>query len=50
MTTIQVRIDEKTKQKAKKVFADMGLSLSSGIRLYLSRVAKDGNIPFVFRK
>ena len=39
MTTIQIRIDKKTKAGAKKVFRKMGLDVSSGIRLYLSRVA-----------
>ncbi len=49
MSTIQVRIDEKTKAKAKKVFADMGLDISSGIKVYLNRVVKDESIPFVVR-
>ena len=49
MTTIQVRIDEKTKRKAKKVFSDMGLDMSSGIKVYLIRVVKDERIPFVVR-
>ncbi|MDP3646309.1 MAG: type II toxin-antitoxin system RelB/DinJ family antitoxin [bacterium] len=49
MTTIQIRIDEKTKAKAKKVFKNMGLDVSSGIKLYLSRVAQDESVPFVLR-
>ena len=49
MTTIQIRIDEKTKQKAKKVFRKMGLDVSSGIKLYLARVAQDAAVPFVVR-
>ena len=49
MTTIQVRIDEKTKKKAKKVFKDMGLDISTGIKVYLNRVVKDNGIPFVVR-
>ncbi len=49
MTTIQIRIDEKTKAKARKVFGKMGLDVSSGIKLYLSRVAQDETIPFVVR-
>ncbi len=48
-TTIQVRIDAKTKAKAKKVFAGMGLDVSSGIKVYLNRVVKDQAIPFVVR-
>ena len=49
MSTIQVRIDQKTKKAAKKVFADMGLDLSSGVKVYLNRVVKDKGIPFVVR-
>jgi len=49
MTTIQVRIDEKTKAKARKVFHKMGLDVSSGIKLYLNRVIEDETIPFVVR-
>lgn len=49
MTTIQVRIDQQTKTKARKVFKDLGLDLSSGVKIYLSRVAKDKGIPFVVR-
>jgi DNA-damage-inducible protein J len=49
MTTIQLRIDAKTKREAKKVFTEMGLDMSSGIKVYLSRVAQDKNIPFVVR-
>lgn len=40
MTTIQIRIDPKTKAKAKKVFNKMGLDMSSGIRLYLAHAAR----------
>ena len=49
MTTIQVRIDEKTKAKANKVFRKMGLDMSSGVKLYLARVVQDETIPFTVR-
>ena len=49
MTTIQVRIDEKTKTKAHKVFKDLGLDMSSGVKMYLNRVIKDKGIPFIVR-
>ncbi|MDP3965674.1 MAG: type II toxin-antitoxin system RelB/DinJ family antitoxin [bacterium] len=49
MTTIQIRIDEKTKAGAKRVFKKMGLDVSSGIKLYLARVAQDKSVPFVLR-
>jgi len=40
-TTIRVRIDKKTKEKADKVLKKMGLSLSSAVRLYLYHVVND---------
>ena len=49
MSTIQVRIDEKTKTKAHKVFKDMGLDMSSGVKLYLNQVVKDKGLPFIVR-
>lgn len=49
MSTIQIRVDEKTKAKARRVFKKMGLDVSSGVKLYLARVAQDERIPFVIR-
>lgn len=49
MTTIQVRIDEKTKAKANKVFRKMGLDMSSGVKLYLARIVQDEAVPFIVR-
>lgn len=46
-TTLQVRIDQKTKNKARKVFKEMGIDISSGIKMFLSRVINTGSIPFV---
>ena len=50
MTTIQIRIDEKTKAGAKRVFKKMGLDVSSGIKIYLSRVIAEGALPFTPRE
>ena len=46
-TTLQVRIDKKTKDKAQKIFKDMGIDMSSGIKLFLSRVVNTESIPFI---
>ncbi|MDB5255174.1 MAG: Addiction module antitoxin, RelB/DinJ family [Candidatus Nomurabacteria bacterium] len=45
-TTLQLRIDEKLKTKAQKVFEALGLDLSSGIKLFLTQVAHDKELPF----
>ena len=46
MTTIQIRIDEKTKKSAKKVFDEIGVDMSTAVKLYLRQVALQKGIPF----
>ncbi len=45
-TTLQIRLDKKTKEKARKTFSSMGLDMSSGIKLFLTRVINSQSIPF----
>ncbi|KKW45047.1 hypothetical protein A3C94_02985 [Candidatus Kaiserbacteria bacterium RIFCSPHIGHO2_02_FULL_55_17] len=45
-TTLQIRIDKKTKDAAQKTFRSMGLDMSSGVKLYLAQVVNKGEIPF----
>ncbi len=49
MTTINIRIDEKLKKKASKTFADMGLDMSSAVKMFLSQTVLDQKIPFEVR-
>ncbi|MES2087752.1 MAG: type II toxin-antitoxin system RelB/DinJ family antitoxin [Patescibacteria group bacterium] len=46
MTTLQIRIDEKTKRKAKKTLENLGLDISSGVKLFLEQVITTQSIPF----
>lgn len=46
MTTLNVRIEEKTKAAATKVLAKMGLDMSSAVKLFLHQVVKDDGLPF----
>ena len=48
-TIIQLRIDKKTKEQAKKTFEAVGLDMSSGIKVYLKQVARTRAIPFEIR-
>lgn len=48
-STIQIRIDAQTKKDAQKTFNDMGLDISSGVKIYLKQVVKTGSIPFSIR-
>jgi DNA-damage-inducible protein J len=45
-TVVRARIDGQVKEKAAKVLADMGLSISDAIRLLLVRVAAEKALPF----
>ena len=45
-TTLQIRIDKKTKAAAQKAFHSMGLDMSSGVKLYLTQVMHTKTIPF----
>ena len=46
-TTMQIRIDQATKTKSKKVFKSMGIDMSSGVKMFLHQVAIDQCMPFV---
>ncbi|MCA3028259.1 MAG: type II toxin-antitoxin system RelB/DinJ family antitoxin [Rhodocyclaceae bacterium] len=43
---VQTRIDGAVKEEAAAVLAAMGLTVSDAVRLMLTRVAKDGVLPF----
>ena len=45
-TVVRARIDGQVKEKATKVLAEMGLSVSDAIRLLLVRVATEKALPF----
>ena len=47
MSTIQIRINEKEKKKAKKVFDDLGLDMSSAIKIFLKKVSEKKGLPFL---
>ena len=49
-TTINIRIDKKTKESAQKTLQAMGLDLSSGIKIFLKQVVVEQCIPFRPRK
>ena len=45
-TMVHVRVDEKTKQRAAKTLAGMGISVSDAVRMLLVRVATEKALPF----
>lgn len=48
-TMVHVRVDEKTKGKAAKALAGMGISISDAVRMLLVRVAAEKALPFEVR-
>ena len=47
---LQVRIEEEVKNEAEAIFKNIGLDLSTGVRLYLNRVVKERGIPFPMKE
>ncbi len=45
-TTLQIRIDKSTKNKAQKIFKKMGVDMTSGVKLFLNQVVNTESIPF----
>jgi DNA-damage-inducible protein J len=43
---VRARVDEAVKDRATDVLADLGLTVSDLVRITLTRVAKDGALPF----
>ena len=48
-TMVHVRVDEKTKQRAAKTLAGMGISVSDAVRMLLVRVVAEKALPFDVR-
>lgn len=46
MTTIQVRIDKRTKRDSAKILEKIGLDLSAAIKVYLKQIVISEGIPF----
>ena len=41
-----IKIDEKTKKEAQKLFKDLGLNLSTAINIFLKQAIREKGIPF----
>ena len=48
MATVQVniRIDEKLKEEAEKLFDALGMNMTTAITAFISQTAQEGGIPF----
>ena len=48
-TMVHVRVDERVKQEAAATLATMGLSVSDAVRVFLTRVVAEQQIPFAIK-
>jgi addiction module RelB/DinJ family antitoxin len=48
-STIQIRIDSKTKSAAQSILKKLGTDLSSATKMFLTQVIRTKSIPFVAR-
>lgn len=48
-TMVHVRLDEKIKAQAAETLAAMGLSVSDAVRVFLTRVAAEQQMPFALK-
>ena len=48
-TMVHIRVDEQLKAQATQTLASMGLTVSDAVRLLLTRVVADQELPFAIR-
>ncbi len=46
MASLCIRVDDKVKAEAEKVFSDLGMSTSTAINIFLKQVIRCNGIPF----
>ncbi len=46
MSTLSIRIEEKTKKEATKTLTALGLDMSSAVKMFLNQVVIEQGIPF----
>lgn len=49
-TTVQVRMDEKLKEKAEKLYKALGTSFSEAVRMFAAKSVEEQALPFNVRK
>ena len=49
MGVLQVRVDDELKNQATAIFEEMGMDLSTAVRMFLKRSIIEGGIPFATR-
>jgi DNA-damage-inducible protein J len=45
-TTLNIRVDGKTKRQAQKLFSSLGFDVSSAVKIFLKKAIETGSMPF----
>ena len=45
-TSVTIRMDEKLKQQAENLFADMGMNMTTALTVFVKTAVRQGKIPF----
>ena len=48
-TMVHVRVDEKLKAQAAETLSSMGLTVSDAVRVFLTRIVADKELPFALK-
>ncbi len=43
---IQVRVDDALRQEATEIFEELGIDMSTAVRMFLKRTVKEKGLPF----
>lgn len=46
MSTIAIRVDDELKEKATELYKELGLDMSTAVKLFLTQSVKTRSIPF----
>jgi len=45
-SVIQVRVDDELRQDATEIFEELGIDMSTAVRMFLKRTVKEKGLPF----
>lgn len=48
-TNLNIRMDKKVKEDAEKIFAELGLNMTSAINIFLRASIRESGIPFALK-
>ena len=50
MSTVQVRVSEKSKKNVEKILESLGLDVTTAVRMFFCRIEMDHGLPFPVRQ